>query len=95
MRTLGLLAALLAIGPVTHADDWPQWRGPRRDGVSNERGWLAGWPEGAPPVAWRRQGGRLNVLFCDGHVEGPRLKEMFVDRSAEALRRWNADHLPH
>lgn len=31
---------------------WPQWRGPRRDGVSAEKGLLGEWPEGGPRVLW-------------------------------------------
>ncbi|MBU4460663.1 MAG: PQQ-binding-like beta-propeller repeat protein, partial [Verrucomicrobia bacterium] len=31
---------------------WPQWRGPRRDGVSLETGLLGEWPEGGPKVLW-------------------------------------------
>lgn len=38
------------------ADDWPQWRGPNRDGISNERGLLKSWPEGGPPLAWQARG---------------------------------------
>ena len=37
-------------------DDWPQWRGPNRDGRSGERGLLKDWPAGGPPVAWRGSG---------------------------------------
>jgi len=33
--------------------DWPQWRGPRRDGRSDETGLLASWPEGGPALAWK------------------------------------------
>jgi len=33
--------------------DWPQWRGPNRDGVSSETGLLESWPEGGPEVLWR------------------------------------------
>lgn len=41
------------------ADDWPQWRGPARNGTSGETGWLAGWPAGkAPVVAWRAAVGK-------------------------------------
>ena len=48
----------LAAAPAAAAD-WPQWRGPQRNGVSAETGWLAGWPEGAEPkTAWRAQVGR-------------------------------------
>jgi len=31
---------------------WPQWRGPRRDAVSDETGLLASWPEGGPKRLW-------------------------------------------
>ncbi|MGB2755705.1 MAG: polyvinylalcohol dehydrogenase, partial [Phycisphaerae bacterium] len=37
----------------SRADDWPQWRGPNRDGISKETGWLAQWPQGGPKVLWR------------------------------------------
>jgi outer membrane protein assembly factor BamB len=32
---------------------WPQWRGPRRDGISGERGLLPAWPESGPPLVWK------------------------------------------
>lgn len=35
-----------------HGDDWPQFRGPRRDGVSRETGLLESWPEGGPRRPW-------------------------------------------
>jgi outer membrane protein assembly factor BamB len=38
------------------ADDWPQWRGPNRDGKSAETGLLKQWPAGGPPLAWRATG---------------------------------------
>jgi outer membrane protein assembly factor BamB len=34
------------------AADWPQWRGPRRDGVCDETDLLRQWPEGGPPLIW-------------------------------------------
>lgn len=42
-----------------------------------------------------RHQGKANVLFCDGHVESPKLQFLFKDTSDEALSRWNRDHLPH
>src|SRR5688500_1511610 len=33
-------------------DGWPQFRGPKRDGVWTERGWLQSWPEAGPQVLW-------------------------------------------
>ena len=34
------------------ADDWPQFRGPSRDGTSKETGLLRQWPAGGPKVLW-------------------------------------------
>lgn len=36
--------------------DWPQWRGPNRDGISTEKGLLQDWPAGGPPLAWKATG---------------------------------------
>jgi outer membrane protein assembly factor BamB len=33
--------------------DWPQWRGPNRDGISLETGLLDRWPEKGPEALWR------------------------------------------
>src|SRR5262245_44705069 len=32
--------------------EWPQWRGPLRNGVSNETGLLKQWPANGPAVTW-------------------------------------------
>ncbi|MBN1866038.1 PQQ-like beta-propeller repeat protein [Candidatus Sumerlaeota bacterium] len=45
---LSCLAASSALG-----DDWSQWRGPNRDGISQESGLLASWPPGGPQEVWR------------------------------------------
>ncbi len=37
--------------------DWPQYRGPERDGTSPESGLLAQWPEDGPKVLWKRDVG--------------------------------------
>ena len=36
--------------------NWPQWRGPNRDGVSKETGLLKQWPENGPPLLWKASG---------------------------------------
>ena len=36
--------------------DWPQWRGPNRDGKSAETGLLTQWPAAGPPLAWKAGG---------------------------------------
>jgi prepilin-type processing-associated H-X9-DG protein len=45
--------------------------------------------------AVQRHTGKLNVVFCDGHVEAPTLNSLFVDTNDAALVRWNRDHQPH
>lgn len=32
--------------------DWPQWRGPQRDGLYRGKGLLTQWPENGPPLVW-------------------------------------------
>src|SRR5438067_13178051 len=53
--TLGFLVApvlLFAVLPA-RADDWPQWRGPNRDGHSKETGLLKEWPKDGPRLIWQ------------------------------------------
>ena len=38
---------------VTSASDWPQWRGPERNGISPESGLLRQWPKEGPKLLWR------------------------------------------
>ena len=47
--TLVAAATLEAQAP---SSDWPQWRGPDRNGVSRETGLLQEWPRTGPRVAW-------------------------------------------
>ncbi len=46
-------SAPLALALAASAEDWPQWRGPKRDGVWNERGIVDNLPEGQIPIKWR------------------------------------------
>lgn len=52
----GLAAACLLSGScltAIQADDWPQWRGPNRDGAWTESGVLESLPADGLPVRWR------------------------------------------
>ncbi len=46
-----LIACSLALS--ADAADWPQWRGPNRDGCSTETGLVKQWPDGGPKVLWQ------------------------------------------
>ncbi|HKF57207.1 MAG TPA: PQQ-binding-like beta-propeller repeat protein, partial [Blastocatellia bacterium] len=39
--------------PDAAAHDWPQWRGPARNGISQESGLLKQWPSGGPKLIWQ------------------------------------------
>ena len=56
LRVLLLGVLTVATRPCVAAD-WPQWRGPARNGVSEESGWLTTWPEDGPKVLWRESVG--------------------------------------
>ena len=60
-RNLFALTGLLVLAlsaPVSNqsSTDWPQWRGPNRDGRSAETGLLTEWPSAGPPLAWKAAG---------------------------------------
>jgi outer membrane protein assembly factor BamB len=56
---------------VAAAADWPQWRGPNRDGISTEAGLLDSWPAGGPPLVWKTQG--LGEGYSSPAVAGGKL----------------------
>ena len=51
--------------------DWPQWRGPERDGISRERGLLKQWPTEGPKLIW--QVNDIGDGFSGPSVVGTRL----------------------
>ena len=57
VATLGILFFAWSVIPfaecANNAPDWYQWRGPNRDGISTEKGWLGVWSEGGPKVLWK------------------------------------------
>ena len=67
---LGFLI-LFSCGVLASAADWPQWRGPNRDGKSLETGLLASWPAGGPRLVWKAQG--LGEGYSSFAVVGGRL----------------------
>jgi len=51
---VGFLAISLSLlAYFSAAEDWPQWRGPNRDGISKEIGLLKEWPAGGPKLLWQ------------------------------------------
>ena len=50
---------------------------------------------GSTARPYSRHQGRVNVVFCDGHVEALSLRLLFESTNDAALSRWNRDHQPH
>jgi outer membrane protein assembly factor BamB len=50
---LTLIFLSLAATQTVSAADWPQWRGPHRDGTSQETGLLDQWPTDGPKLVWQ------------------------------------------
>ena len=74
MRTSWFLLFAIGCGifsrPVIAAD-WPQWRGPQRDGISHETGLLKEWPRTGPKLLW--QVNDIGLGYSTPSVVGQRL----------------------
>ena len=80
---LSLILGLTALRTTLIAADWPQWRGPNRDGISSETGLLTAWPSGGPKVLWRISGlgvGYSSFSIVNGrmYTQGQRGNQEFV-----------------
>lgn len=74
------LLSLLAFAGVSFADDWPQFQGPSRAGISSATGLnLSNWKVDAPPLAW---GKSLNEGFGGASIAGGEV--FLVDRRDDA-----------
>ena len=76
---LSLLLSLTA-----RTEDWPQWRGPNRNGVWNETGIMESFPTGGLKISWRAPIGpgfsspvvaRGRVYVTDSQVSRPKARE--------------------
>ena len=74
-RFLTVFAALCVLScpafSQTAPTEWPQWRGPEREGRSVETGLLKQWPEGGPPKLWSIDGlgeGYSAISVKDGRI---------------------------
>ena len=70
---LAIVALLCFAGQVLAQANanWPQWRGPNRDGISKETGLLKQWPTDGPPLAWKATGaggGYSSLVISNGKL---------------------------
>jgi hypothetical protein len=79
------------------ADDWPQWRGPERDGAWREQGIVEKFPADGVPIVWRAPVGAGwasptiadgRVFLADSELKQPKARERvqcFDARSGKVL----------
>ena len=97
MKKIIFTALFFAVGLGLSADDWPQWRGPNRDGISRETGLLQAWPSAGPKRVWLSRDigigysapvvakGRLFVLGTKGGKE-----QLFAKEAKGGKTLWTA-----
>jgi outer membrane protein assembly factor BamB len=72
MRWLPLVAlGVNVFSLAADAADWPQWRGPERDGISQETGLLKEWPKDGPKLLWQMKD--IDFGYSTPAVVGDRL----------------------
>jgi outer membrane protein assembly factor BamB len=72
-RLLGAIGSTFLFLLSASADDWPQWQGPTRNGISKETGLLKEWPKDGPPLAWKVKelgGGDSAPSIAGGRIFG-------------------------
>jgi outer membrane protein assembly factor BamB len=67
---LAVCAICTGLYNTVEAADWPNWRGPNHNGISNETGWNADWPEAGPKVLWEKTlgPGFASMTIANGRV---------------------------
>ena len=69
-----LFTLTLFCSGISNAADWPQFRGPNRDGICTETGLLQSWPDGGPKLLWEMNG--LGTGYSSVAIAGGKLYTM-------------------
>lgn len=78
----GVLFLIIWTGEALWAADWPQYRGPNRDGRSTETGMLRSWSSDGPQQLWRSA---LGSGYSGIAVTAGRVFTLFSDEKAEYM----------
>ena len=87
MRWLALALIWATLTFAARADDWPQWLGPNRNGISKEI--VKPW-KGQPKVLWQADvgEGHSSPILAKGHVY---VLDKVAEKDQERLTAWTAD----
>jgi outer membrane protein assembly factor BamB len=78
----------LTFAALAELGDWPQFRGPNRDGASTETGLLQELPPDGPPLVWKATG--LGIGYSTVSVVGPRIYTIGEDSEFSSVIALNA-----
>ena len=95
---IGALVLMVQSAARSKGNDWPQFRGVNRDGISPETGLADRWPDGGPREVWRVPlgegysgisivGDRLYTMFATDH-EGQSVEFAAAFNVAEGREIW-------
>ena len=98
-RTIRRYLLLVALGFVisviglsrygaAEAADWPNFRGPNHNGISDETGWSATWPKDGPKLLWKKS---IGTGFCSIAVSNGRAYTMGNIKDNDILYCFEAD----
>ena len=80
---LCIFLAIFLFAPRLSAADWPCWRGPDLNGISQEADWSAEFPGGEPKIAWKA---KVGTGFSAVSVAGGRLFTIGNEAGTETVR---------
>jgi outer membrane protein assembly factor BamB len=95
-ETAAALGLPLLLAATMQAEDWPQWRGPNRDGVWNETNIMESFPPGGLKISWRARIGpgfsspvvaEGRVFVTDSQVSRPKAREHVLCFDAKTGKR--------
>lgn len=87
LLSLSILCVSGNIERLPAADDWPQFLGPHRNGISAETGLINAWPADGLPVVWRAE---LGVSMSGLAIVGDRLFTLYQDEQQQYAVSLNA-----
>jgi outer membrane protein assembly factor BamB len=92
---VGLFPFLSALSAEMPGEDWPQFLGPRANGISSETGLLESWPTKGPRLGWSRKIGtgysapsiRGQLLVLHHRIEDQEIVEAIEDATGKPVWR--------
>jgi len=73
---------MVLIAYPSYSADWPQWRGPQRNGISAEKGWNYKWGAGGPRKVWTA---RVGEGFASTAVVGGKVFTVGNDNNRDTV----------